>query len=441
MIRTLIITLLTLFVLITLIIFKPTIKLKIKTKTLNIQSFWLVSTIGAFLIIVFGCLDLKSLKELFNFNQSINPIKILILFISISLLSIVLEKAGFFELCVVITTKKVKKSQYKLFIVLYALIAILTMFTSNDIIILTFTPFIIYFCSHKKINPIPYLVGEFVAANSLSLMFIIGNPTNIYIANFYNIGFFEYFKTMCIPTMILSLVGFSTVFLLFFKELKKPMDDSYAEITNPKYNKHLIIVGLIHLVLCTSSLVVASYLKFEMWYICLAFAISISIYVMIYDLVKHTKNEISIIKKAPWNLVPFVLSMFIIVLAMKQNNVLSHISMFFDNLFLKTKVKEIFGYGISSCLACSLINNIPMSVAFSSILELSNSGISSIYATIIGSNIGAILTPVGSLAGIMWLKYLKELNVNYSFKSFIKNGCIITIPVMLSGLIALLIVI
>lgn len=441
MIRTIIITLLTLFLLITFIIFKPTIKLNMKNKTISIQSFWIVSSIGAILILVCGCIDFKSLQDLFNFSQSINPLKILILFISISLLSIVLEKAGFFELCVVLTTKKVKKSQIKLFIVLYSLIAILTMFTSNDIIILTFTPFIIYFCNYKKINPIPYLVGEFVAANSLSLMFVIGNPTNIYIANFYNIGFFEYFKTMCIPTLVLSIVGFMVTFLLFYKELKKPMEPSLESLANPTYNRHLIIVGLIHLVLCTICLVISSYLQIEMWYICLAFALSISIYIIIYDLVNHTNNEISIIKKAPWNLIPFVLSMFIIVLAMKQNDVLSHIALFFNHMFSKTKATEIFGYGLSSCLSCSLINNIPMSVAFSSILKLSSSGISSIYATIIGSNIGAILTPVGSLAGIMWLKYLKELNVNYSFKSFIKNGCIITIPVMICGLIALLLVI
>lgn len=59
------------------------------------------------------------------------------------------------------------------------MVAILTIFTSNDIVILTFTPFICYFSKNAKINPIPYLVAEF-AATTYSMMLIIGNPTNIY---------------------------------------------------------------------------------------------------------------------------------------------------------------------------------------------------------------------------------------------------------------------
>lgn len=438
MLCTIIITLITLFLLIILVILKPSFNIKIKNKTIALQSFWVISTIGAIAILVFGCVNKDSLKELIDFSLPMNPFKILILFISISLLSIVLEQAGFFELCVNFTVKKVKKSQIKLFILLYSLVALLTTFTSNDIIILTFTPFIIYFCQKKRINPLPYLVGEFVAANTLSLMFVIGNPTNIYIATYYNISFFTYFQVMWFPTLILSFVGFIVVFLLFLKQLSTPMVESCEIQTNKKYNKQLIIVGLIHLIICTICLVLASYLGFDMWYICLGFALSISAYVFIYDLVKHEHNEVNIYKKAPWSLIPFVISMFIIVLALKQNGVLQYIANFFNKNFNDHGFKEVFGYGISSCLSCSLINNIPMSVAYSRILELASGSDLSLYATIIGSNIGAILTPVGALAGIMWLSYLKDKSVKYTFANFLKNGIIIMFPVACCGWLALL---
>ncbi len=437
MIRTIIITIITLVSLITFIIFKPFITLNFKKKKITLQSYSAIATIGALIMLIFGCVTKDSLKELINFKSQMNPFKILILFISISLLSIVLEKAGFFELCVSKTTQKVKHSQIKLFIFLYSLVAFLTMFTSNDIIILTFTPFIIYFSKQKGISPIPYLVGEFVAANTLSLMFIIGNPTNIYIATYYNISFFEYFKVMWLPTLMLSLIGFIVVFLLFLKELKKPitLDKPLNKIT---YNKQLIIVGLIHLIVCTICLVVSSYIHFDMWYICLAFAVSISIYIFVYDIIKHEHKEIEVYKSAPWSLIPFVISMFIIVLALKQNGILEQIAMLFNNLFSLNSFKETFGYGFSSFFACSLINNIPMSVAYSSILELSSSSSAAIYATIIGSNIGAILSPVGALAGIMWLNYLKKWNINYHFFTFLKNGVIISIPILTVGLIILI---
>lgn len=438
MIPTIIISSITMIILITTIIIKPSITIKLKHKELTLQTFWMVCLVGAIVLLITGLVSKNSLKELTNFNEPMNPFKILILFISISILSIILEEAGFFELCAVHTLKKVKNSQKRLFCLLYLVVTILTMFTSNDIIILTFTPFICYFTKRKKINPIPYLVGEFVGANTLSLMFIIGNPTNIYLATYYEIGFFEYFKVMAVPTVVLSLTAFFLVYLIFRHELSKPIVNDDDVTTDVKCNKHLIIVGLIHLITCTIMLILSSYLNFEMWYICLGFAISITIYLFAYDLINHEKHEIKVYKKAPWSLVPFVLSMFIIVLALKEHGVLMHIANWFDSLSSSNIVKTYI-YGISSYFSCSLINNIPMSVAYASILENSSSGLPALYATIIGSNLGALLTPVGALAGIMWLSLLKHHNIKFNFITFMKYGIIISIPTILVGITVLLV--
>lgn len=425
-------------ILITTIIIKPSITIKLKHKELTFQTFWMVCLVGAIVLLITGLVSKNSLKELTNFSEPMNPFKILILFISISILSIILEEAGFFELCAVHTLKKVKNSQKKLFCLLYLVVTILTMFTSNDIIILTFTPFICYFTKRKKINPIPYLVGEFVGANTLSLMFIIGNPTNIYLATYYEIGFFEYFKVMAVPTVVLSLTAFLLVYLIFRRELSKQIVNDEDVTTDVKCNKHLIIVGLIHLITCTIMLILSSYLNFEMWYICLGFAVSITIYLFAYDLINHEKHEIKVYKKAPWSLVPFVLSMFIIVLALKEHSVLMHIANWFDSLSSSSIVKTYI-YGISSYFSCSFINNIPMSVAYASILENSSSGLPALYATIIGSNLGALLTPVGALAGIMWLSLLKHHNIKFNFITFMKYGIIISIPTILVGITVLLV--
>lgn len=438
MIPTIIISSITMIILITTIIIKPSITIKLKHKELTFQTFWMVCLVGAIVLLITGLVSKNSLKELTNFSEPMNPFKILILFISISILSIILEEAGFFELCAVHTLKKVKNSQKKLFCLLYLVVTILTMFTSNDIIILTFTPFICYFTKRKKINPIPYLVGEFVGANTLSLMFIIGNPTNIYLATYYEIGFFEYFKVMAVPTVVLSLTAFLLVYLIFRRELSKQIVNDEDVTTDVKCNKHLIIVGLIHLITCTIMLILSSYLNFEMWYICLGFAVSITIYLFAYDLINHEKHEIKVYKKAPWSLVPFVLSMFIIVLALKEHSVLMHIANWFDSLSPSSIVKTYI-YGISSYFSCSFINNIPMSVAYASILENSSSGLPALYATIIGSNLGALLTPVGALAGIMWLSLLKHHNIKFNFITFMKYGIIISIPTILVGITFLLV--
>ena len=61
-----------------------------------------------------------------------------------------------------------------------------------------------------------------------------------------------------------------------------------------------------------------------------------------------------------------------------------------------------------------------MTALFSSILAQGGTNILGVYATIIGSNLGALFTPVGALAGIMFLNILKEKQVDFSIKNFIK---------------------
>ena len=129
-------------------------------------------------------------------------------------------------------------------------------------------------------------------------------------------------------------------------------------------------------------------------------------------------------KRLPWILAPFVLSMFIIVFALKEGGAIEVISNFL-NVF-----PAHWGYGIFSFLLGNLINNIPMSVLMSSVLETipaSNLFIASL-ATIISSNLTTILTPLGSLAGIMWLSILKDNEINFKFIDFVKYGVVVSIP-------------
>ena len=99
----------------------------------------------------------------------------------------------------------------------------------------------------------------------------------------------------------------------------------------------------------------------------------------------------------------------------------------------------VFKYGIASFLSSNLINNIPMSVLFSTVPNMSNTidSYKAIYSIIIGSNVGAFLTPIGALAGIMFTDLISRQNIKYSFLSFIKYGLIISIPTLLVALVTL----
>ena len=415
-------------------IFKfPTLKIG----DITIDTFYLPPLIGAIIIFLLPSFDKNELFSICFSNSSLNPLKILVLFICISILSIALDQTGFFSYIASIFINKYKASQIKLFVVLYILISFLTIFTSNDIVILTFTPFILYFSKRGNINPIPYLVMEFVAANTYSMILPIGNPTNIYLTSIFEIDFLAYVSKMILPALLCGIISFICVYLLFKKELKKKISIFDMEISKIN-NKPLCIIAFIHLALTTILLAISNYINIEMWIICFVFALSISIILIVYSIVKHNSFYImSTIKRVPYSLIPFILSMFTIIMALDSFNIFDYIYNCINNINIAYLQK--LTYLISSVLACNIINNIPMTLAYGSILSNTNN-LSFVYITIIGSNIGAILTPVGALAGIMWLRILKINDINYSFKSFVKNGMIITFSIILVLMLIIIII-
>jgi arsenical pump membrane protein len=184
-----------------------------------------------------------------------------------------------------LATKKANQSQFSLFAILYGLVAILTIFTSNDIVILTFTPFLCLFCKNAKINPIPYLVAEFAAANTWSLMLLIGNPTNIYLASMAGIPFFEYMKVMAIPTIFAGIVELGLLLLLFRKQLRKPLEtkEEHYKIED----KADLWIGVAHLGVTLVLLSISNFLHWQMWLITLIAAISLLISVSLLHLFTH----------------------------------------------------------------------------------------------------------------------------------------------------------
>lgn len=437
MIVTLLISIITIILLILGIIFKPVIKIKEK----EIQTFWIAPIFGVVLLFVFGQINLYEIRELLFKDSAINPIKILILFLSISFLSIVLDELGFFRKCAELTTKVIKGSQHKLFFSIALVVSVLTIFTSNDIVILTFTPFICYFSKHAKISPIPYLIGEFIFANTWSMMLIIGNPTNIYLAESFNITFFGYFRIMAIPTIITGISAYIILNLLFKKELAKHIDECEIEHITLK-NKNLSIIGLVHLFCCTILLAISSYLELEMWIITAFFAFTMIIVLIVYYILRKEKVLIKSLMRIPWNLIPFILSMFVIVSTLTKFGVINNVSEILDSYCINSE-STIAIYGLTSFLSCNILNNIPMSVMFERIITFSNVPYikESIYSAIVASNIGAYLTPVGALAGIMWMSILNKAGLQFGFKEFVKKGIILAPSLLIIALITLCFVI
>ena len=429
MIPTLIISIAT-FLLITLsLFFFPSFSIK----GFRIDCYWIIALLGAILLLSFSFAPIGEVFSQLTSDESINPLKVLILFFSMTLLSIFLDECGLFRVLAAKAARKSSSSQLGLFLRFYVLTGLLTIFTSNDIVILTLTPFLCLFCKHAKINPLPYLIAEFMAANTYSMALVIGNPTNIYLASSAGIDFFRYFFVMGLPTLAAGAVEVSLLLLLFWKKLKEPLapfeENAHIE------SKVDLILGVAHLAVCLVFLALSNLFHLDMWLISLIAAVSLLLFALGERLItrKNWNYLGDTFKRLPYPLIPFFLSMFVIVVAFSSQGITAMLGKALG------ENATIYVYGYSSLAAANLINNIPMSILFASLPEALTEAarIQAIYATIIGSNIGAFLTPLGALAGIMFSGLLSKYEVKYSFFDFAKYGFLVGIPAVTAALATL----
>jgi arsenical pump membrane protein len=240
---------------------------------------------------------------------------------------------------------------------------------------------------------------------------------------------------MIVPALIIGISSFVALFVLFRKELQMKMLTFEIDKVEIK-NKPLCIISLIHLFVTTILLAISSYINLQMWLICLIFASSLTLILLGFSIYYKNFNYLTnTIKRLPYNLIPFILSMFTIIMALDSFDIFSNIYKLLENI--QNDYLQKFAYLILSTLSCNIINNIPMTLAFGSILS-NTTNLSLVYASIIGSNIGSLLTPIGALAGIMWIRILKYNNIDYSFSKFMKNGIIITLFIIFGLAIGLL---
>ena len=111
------------------VLFKPDIKIG----KVNCATYWVVSLACAMIVLAGGCMRVSELLTGLTADSSVNPIKILVLFFSMTSLSVFLDVLGFFRYLANVVLSKANGSQKALFTLLYVTVSILTIFTSPEI--------------------------------------------------------------------------------------------------------------------------------------------------------------------------------------------------------------------------------------------------------------------------------------------------------------------
>lgn len=440
----LIIFLMSCFLSIALVAFKPSINVG-KKRPIQIPTYFFGVLLGAVIILLSGLLPWHTAILSIEGSHGLSPLGTLVLFLSMVFISIFLDQTGFFEYCAKLSLKYSKGSPKKMFFATFITVFILTIFTSNDDDIIIFTPFIYYMAKNAKINPIPYLFAEFFAANTSSIMLYTGNPTNIIIAGALGLDFAKYTYYMFLPTIAAGAVILFGLYFVFRKQISKGKKFSrHVNMSNIIRDKTGAAIGLSLLLGCIATLSLSSALRLDMWKVSLLFAMLTALAIISRRLYFRSKNispenaSLSfqrIFERMPWSIVPFILSLFVIVEALNLYMITANAGLFLSNAAHSSPILASLLYGFAAALSSNLINNIPMTIAFvPTIAQAGTNSYAAALSTTIGSNLGANLTPFGALAGIMWLAITKTKGVKIKIAEFIKLGFPITMIALFASL-------
>ena len=432
--------------------------------------------ISLILLFITGCLNWDTFSAGIAGDEQIRPYGVIILFMTLSYVCVSLDITGLFEYIAKVLIRKSAGDGHALWIFFAIFASVLTLFTSNDIVILTLTPICCYLAANaENLDLIPFVVSQFFLANVWSVAFQIGNPTNMIVAEAYKMNFLSYLLMMGLPAIAAGLINFGLLYYMFFDRIPRFIVTSQASLgTIPKIPNQrestIKAIGLLLtlVLLAASSLIPLSNGKtIPSYLICLAAGALFFLYDIIMDTSSiqdrwwdmsisalfQDKRTMMVILRMPWGVIPFVFGMFVMVELLNSYGFVTLIASALtdiinsvagtptDGVSFTGILTACFVMSILSTLSCNILNNQPMTILFTKIL-LSSAYVqdatlqkASSLSLVLGSNLGANVTLIGALAGVMWIKILQDNGITHqqmNYWKFLKYGMIVT-PLALAG--------
>ncbi|KAI8325303.1 hypothetical protein GQ54DRAFT_254914 [Martensiomyces pterosporus] len=433
-------------------------------------------------------------------SNGIEPYAIVVLIFSLAYICISLDQSGLLRYIALYVTRRWGKSGIKLLLSFFALSAVMAGLTSNDVVVLCLTPIICYFSDVTEVDPEPYLIAMFVAANTASMALYIGNPTNIIVAQANSISFFVYSAWMLLPFVGAAVSGAAALYMMSKKSIPSDIAvDIDAQPRDALVRPLQAIIGASVLVLCLVTLGVASFFGVAVWMVTLPFGLAMLVIDIALDMYATRQlsndapaNASSVLEmqppggekpsadtapepapapadisvgswltrctsgisrrlptisaasqRLPYAIAPFSTGMFIIVESLSASGWTPRLAWLLKQL-CPSVVPAIFGIGLVSALACSVLNNLPMTILFTRAMMHpifvdvgTRAHRGALFALIVGSNLGANFSLVGSLAGLMFQSITIQKNRKIGYMRFMR-WCVPILPIQLAVSCAIL---
>jgi len=308
-----------------------------------------------------------------------------------------------------------KGSSTRLFLLIYLVGVVVTVFLSNDATAVVLTPAVAAAVRAAKVkNPLPYLLICAFIANAASFVLPISNPANLVIYGSHMPPLWHWLSLYFIPSVVAVAATYFALYLTQRKALKQPTETNIELPALPRGGK----TALYGILATAVVLLIASAMDMQLG---LPTAIT-GILTSAIVIVSARKDPRIVIKGVTWSVLPLVAGLFIIVEALYKTGLIHSISELLDQSAAHSTTGATWGSAFVIAAACNLANNLPVGLIAGNATQVAHLPEIVKSAILIGVDLGPNLSITGSLATILWLVALRREGHTVSAWSFLKIG-------------------
>lgn len=409
------------------------------------------ATIGAIVVFISGSV---SIVDLLDISSKVTGAAITI--IATIVMAIVLESFGFFSWTAALMLKLSKGSGIRLFWYTLLLCFLMTLFFNNDGSILITTPILILILNNlglRNRQKIPFLLSGALIATASSAPIGVSNIVNLIALKIIGMDLYLQTEMMFVPGVIGLLFLAYLLYIVFRKDIPREIhhhsyciplqkDRRYHPLQNNKEDlfnqqKNLMIKMLVFVFIVRISLFVASFIGISVSLV----AVLGSIILLIWRWIYLKVNPKDVVKKIPWHILIFAFSMYVIIYGLHNIGLTTFLIDHLQKLVNDSLLHASLTMGIITSLLSNIFNNHPALMI--STLALTEMGLDplimkTVYlANIIGSDIGSLILPIGTLATLIWMHILKMNKIRITWLEYIKVTILVIPPALIFTLFSL----
>ena len=394
------------------------------------------ASLGAVIALVLGVVHLSDIAVVWSIVWNATAT-----FVAVIIISLLLDEAGFFEWTALHVARWGGGRGRLLFALIVLLGAAVSALFANDGAALILTPIVMAMLIALGFTPaatLAFVMAAGFIADTASLPLIVSNLVNIVSADFFKLGFDQYAAVMA-PVNVASVLASLVVLLLYFRR-GIPATYDVVQLRTPSAaikDRATFGAGWVVLVL----LLVGFFALEPLGVPVSAVAFVAAALLLAVAARGHVISTRKVLRNAPWQIVVFSLGMYLVVYGLRNAGLTDRIAGLL-NIFGQGGVwGAAMGTGFLTALLSSVMNNMPTVLIGALSIEASTAtGVvkeAMIYANVIGCDLGPKITPIGSLATLLWLHVLAKKGTTISWGYYFKVGLVLTVPVLFVTLAAL----